>query len=445
MSNARALIAAVLTCTACATSPASADPPSSPEPPSPAIGGTREPASPAENGEDVDPPSVEDSERRLGELQQLTPDAVAAAVLAVNPGLVGLRAAVRAARADVRVAGGATDPTLTWSIAPGALASGFYQMLEVRWSFPWPGTRDAREQAAEAEVEGEVTEVEALRRELAVEARSLVLTLGAIARSRALVDAHDALIATLEVSLGRGIEAARANLTRADNELQRIAIDRAERFAKVALNALLHRPADAPLPAAAPLAALPKRPPELLALIDAAVDARPEVMAAQARARARQSDIRVVEKESLPMLGVGASFNTMWDDPAMWGTVMVMIDLPLATGRREGLADRARARVLQAEAELDLVRDAVMRDIAEKRLELVAALDSAATIEARVLPSAETAWELAVAGIVGGRVSFAEALEAADMLITARTTWLAWQRDAWIADARLAAAIGGAP
>ena len=387
---------------------------------------------------------------------RLTPDIAATAVLGANARIAALRELIASRGARVGGADANEDPTLSFGLAPASFAGEqIGATLGLRWSLPWPGTIDRRVDAARAELIVEESELPMLRRELAAEARALVVTMAWVVAAREAIERRAGRLAELEVAARARVAAgdglamvAAARFDRAELGLARLELDRAERSARQVLNALAHRRPDATLPPVEAIAAPPEMPPVLDVLLAEALAKRPELARVDAEIAALEADARRVAADDRPMLGLGASVSTMQHDPLMWAEIEVMIALPLSNAGRDARRDEARARIAAARAERHVVEDAIAREVAEARLGLETALAALALVSTEIVPAAERRFEVTVAGIGGGAVRLSEAIDALGALAMIEQRRVELMRDAWLAAVALEAAVGrvgGAP
>jgi outer membrane protein TolC len=102
----------------------------------------------------------------------------------------------------------------------------------------------------------------------------------------------------------------------------------------------------------------------------------------------------------------------MWDTPEHRWMVGLGIDLPLQRGRRQAELDASRARVAQATADLDRVRDAVRVDVFRARREVVAQNAIVASFDQQLLPATRAQIDAALQGFVVGRNDFTAVITA---------------------------------
>lgn len=372
------------------------------------------------------------------------------AVLDRNPRLESMRAAWRAMLERTPQVVASPDPSLELGLAPLALPTGRGQRIAWRQPLAWATTLDARGEVVLAEAEALAKDREAMARMLVAAAHESMVELGAVARLRILYHAHHQLMDTLRrgvlamVAAGRGMPEdavmAEAEILMAEREL--VDLGRMEATARARLNALLHRPPDAVLGLVTLPEALPPAPPPLSELVAEARRARPELAAEAARVRARQAELAVADTMGRPMFGIGAELSTMGDDWMMWPMLMVMIELPLATGKRDAMRDEARAMIAMQRWEAEAVAVDIEAEVATRRAELEAALAALARTTDALIPTLERRLELVQASYAAARQDFDKVMLAANALLTARLEQVAYQRDAHLAAIGLEVALG---
>lgn len=390
------------------------------------------------------------------EVPGLAPDApvswatITRAVLAKNPRLESMRAAWRAMLERMPQVTASPDPSLELGIAPLALPTGRGQRIAWRQPLAWAATLDARGEVVLAEAEALASDRAAMARMLVAAAHEALVELGTAARLRALYHEHHQLMDTVRrgvlamVAAGRGMPEdavmAEAEVLMADRML--IDLARMEDVARARLNALLHRPAGAVLGAVTLPATLPPRPPPLADLVAEARRGRPELASQAGRIRAREAERDVADTMGRPMFGIGAELSTMGDDWMMWPMLMVMIELPLATGRRDAMRDEARAMIAMQRHEAEAIAIDIEAEVAMRRAELEAALAAHAKTEDALIPTLERRLQLVQASYAAARQDFDQVMRAANALLTARLERVAYARDAHLAAVGLEVALG---
>jgi outer membrane protein TolC len=179
------------------------------------------------------------------------------------------------------------------------------------------------------------------------------------------------------------------------------------------INALLHRASTAPLPAPPARAASPGAAPDLPAdLIAQALDARPELAAAQARIAAEQARVDLARREYFPDFTLSGGYDRFWDERELRPSVGLAMNVPLQLGRRSAALDEAEARLEQAYSERAALEDEVRLD-AERGAERYAEAHQVLRLIAdRQLPASRDQVEAARAGFETGRNSFLALIDA---------------------------------
>ncbi|HEV8631656.1 MAG TPA: TolC family protein [Thermoanaerobaculia bacterium] len=291
-----------------------------------------------------------------------------AAVLARNAGLAAMAAAVRAARARVDQATALEDPIASATLAPLSLGGGTRLGYEVRASqrIPYPGKRKLRGEVAGDEATVAAEALQATRVELAARAVSLYADYYLNARELEVNAEHLALLGAFkEVATARyaaGLVPQQAPI-QAEVEAARMLHHEIElratgREIVAALDALLHRPAESPLPPTP--ATLPAGGPPVVEhgtprLQE--VTERPELRAQSAEVAARQGELELARRARQPDFEAMAGYSSMWDTPEHRVTVGVGVSLPIRRARIRAEVAGAQARLEQAEADLERLTD----------------------------------------------------------------------------------------
>ena len=84
------------------------------------------------------------------------------------------------------------------------------------------------------------------------------------------------------------------------------------------------------------------------ALLARALAERPELRAAEARVRARESAVDLARREYLPDLRVMGAYDSFWQESELQPMVGVELNLPLQRARRQAALDEAQASLEEA-------------------------------------------------------------------------------------------------
>jgi len=380
----------------------------------------------------------------------LTVDQITTAVVTNNRRIEAMRYALRAMVHMGPQQMSMPDPTLEVGLAPLVVHTGRGQRVSFRQPLPWPGTLGARGKVALEDALAMEHDLETMQRMLVAMAHMSFWELGAIAELRALWHEHHQLVETLRKGLVGRFSAGRArpqDVMRAEAELimadqQILQVDRMERQAQSRLKVLMHRPPEAPLGQATWPDTVPPAPPDLATLHAHAKAKRPELAAAEARVRARAAAIESTERMNKPMLGLGVEVSTMADDWMMWPMLMFMVELPLATTRRDAMEDEARARHRQEQYTRDALERELEGEVSERHADLVEALASHQTLTTRLMPALDQRLAFSVAAYGAGQEDFDAVLMAAATLTEARLERVETKLRALSAATQLDLAIG---
>ena len=295
------------------------------------------------------------------------------AVLERNQTVAAARQGWQALGAMPSQAGALDDPMIGYAFAPRSIGASdvrYGQIIDFSQSIPFFGKRSLRAAAARAEAEAAREDLEAVRREIALMASMLFDDYYTIERSLEINAEHDTLLEELMASARAKYvagETAQHVLLTIEIELAHVDHDDvilgSEReIIRARLNALLHRPPDASLPAPGPKVAIL---PGAEATYDsrASLESRPEVAAARARVLAAERSASLARREYLPDLTVGVEYNDMWDMPEHRLMTGIAINVPLQLGRRKAAVDEAEARLLQRKSEEAVVVDQLLAEI----------------------------------------------------------------------------------
>lgn len=293
-------------------------------------------------------------------------------------------------------------------------------MYKVIQRFPGWGKRDAQKQAAAADADVARQRQRAVRARLRTEVKlafaryyrtyqalQINAELSAFADSVAQVSKS-----RYETGLASQQDMIRAQLQQSDLQTERYALIAEYSRAQARINALLNRPANAPLQPPAALRPIPA--PAVLdevTLVQRVREASPELAGDAAQVNAAESRADLASRNQIPDLTVGLGPNQMGSRLASFGA-MVQFTVPLHSDANHAeqraaaeAADASRARRQAAETRL-------LGALRERIAALRAAQQQAALDSKRALPLAEVAFKGALVGYRNGKVDFATLLEA---------------------------------
>jgi cobalt-zinc-cadmium efflux system outer membrane protein len=367
-----------------------------------------------------------------------------------HPRLAAGRARVGAARGEVTAAGAAPNPTLEANAGRGVSRNGGPARLEwgLALTLPlgWIAQRAARVDAAEAEVDVALAEVELLRRDLLLELGTLFWSLAyeqaRVAMHEALANETAVLVQTIAKRVEKG-EARPIEATRVGIELELVgsgldAARTALAARRAQLAVWLGLPAGREVEAVADLHQLPVAPDREAALARA-TNGHPRLTAAQARARARGAELRAEKLSRVPAFAVAGFVAAELDRTAYGGGIV--LDLPLWNWSA-GRVAQAEARRLASDGEDAAAWLEVELAVIDAQAACVASVATATRFDRQVVPRSAAAAAALERTYELGEASLLEVVDARRTLLEARRTLLGALSQAQIDCSRLGALVG---
>ncbi len=350
---------------------------------------------------------------------------------AANPEFAAMRHESAAARERPESAGAFPDPMLRVelmdvtnagtdanpSINPSKVGSTKYTVIQ---PLPWFGKRDAMRAAAEADAQAAASREQVAWTELAMRIKAAYaqyyLAAGNERLVREVLELIDQLESVAQARYAGGLaaqqDAIRAQVERTTMRTDLLAIESEKRRAQSRLNALVARPASAPL--AEPERLRPLPPPARLQAADLEERLRlrnPALAAEEARARSADRMVEVADLNRYPDFSVGVAPTQMGSRIAEW-EVMLEMSIPLQQDSRRAKEREARAMAEAARARRDSVANTASGELSESLAALEAARRTEALAGTSLLPQAELTFQSALAGYENGKVDFATLLDA---------------------------------
>lgn len=346
-----------------------------------------------------------------------------------NPELRALAADAEAARARIQPAGALPDPTASISFKeldpdhPWRLGgTGSDLEYAIRQRFPLWGKRGLARTAARQEADAAGLDRDAVVRELLASADAAYVRYWYADQSIAVLDRRIALLQQVEeiagvryaLGLAAQQDAILAQVEQTRMQRERIELTAGKRQAIAALNALLGRPAGAPLATPAGTPALPLRDHGPAApLPDAELDRHPAVQAEQARAQAARTKVELQQRNRYPDLtfGVGAMHRA---DGMQTMELMLEVEIPLQQRSRRERERESRLREEAAHYRAEATRKALEGEAEIARSQWRGARERRELTERTLLPQADAAFQSALASYQVGEVDFGTLLAALD-------------------------------
>ena len=351
-----------------------------------------------------------------------------------NPELTAMQHDVEAAEARVQPAGALPDPTFSvewrdipndsdFTLAPSRVGSMKYTVAQ---TLPLGGKRESKQRVAEAEVEKAhrqrltlsttlraklatafIQRYQAQQNEVLLKEELMFLheveQVAQIRHANGLTPQQDALKAQIEQTT------LKAELIMAATEQQQ---------ARAKLNALLGRPANAPLADPKTLPSLPT-PAALADLESRMLGTNPELLTQSAAITAAQQNQGLVKANRYPDLTVGISPIQVGNRLADW-EIMLSINIPLQQTSRRSQEREAAEMLSAAQIRQDAIANQLQGDLQEQLAGLDAARQQEALIRTSLLPQADLTFQAALASYQTGRVDFTTLLDAQRQMRRAR-------------------------
>jgi outer membrane protein TolC len=346
-----------------------------------------------------------------------------------SPEVIALRLEADAARERANSAGALPDPTarIEWrdftnemagsnaSLLPARVGSTKYTLIQ---PLPFWGKRDLRRATAEAEAEAARGRTAAGWNELAARIKTAYALDHALSRqlalSREVGELLDRLEAISRSRYGSGLapqqDAIRARVERTALQAELAQLENERHHARVRINGLLARPAQAALAEPRVLPTMPERLDHAL-LAERLMARNPQLFAADAGIRAARSNRDAVHRNRYPDLALGISPIQTRNRISEW-ELMLELNIPLQQDSRRS-QEREAERLLEAARAR---RDASAHQLLTELEESMSAYETARRLEALsrgdLLQQAELTFQSALAGYETGKVDFATLLDA---------------------------------
>lgn len=383
-----------------------------------------------------------------------TVDGLLAAGRQLSPDLRARALEVSAAAARADAAGALGDPTFRIMSdevdrTGGPRINKTY--LSFEQEFPLWGKRDLRQSAALAAVDAARGQERAATAEL--DERLKVAFARYYAASQALaINADIARVArqmarTATERYGQGVGpqrdaiAAETEAIRAEADAAKLEAERLSGMAR--LNALVARPADAPLVTPQTLRPAPTGPLTVDDLLGRARAGNPRLFGTKAELRGAEAERQLARRAWYPDVTLGAGAIQRDNGPAGY-TATIGVKIPLQWGAKEAGEREATARLGAAQQRIVQLEAEIQGELGVALAALNAATRVATLTRDRLIPQLETAYRSALAGYGRARGDLSAVLEAEHRLHGARIDLLRLETDAQVALATIERLIGSA-
>lgn len=365
-----------------------------------------------------------------------------------NPDFAAANHEAQAAEERVYPAGSLPDPTLRTelrditnqgsdaapSLLPNRTGNTKYTLIQ---PVPFWGKRDLKRGVAAAEAHQASGRAAQSWEELAASIKTLYAQYYVLAEAekltRELLDLTGSLEKISRARYASGLvpqqDVIRAQVEQTGMRSELVTIENEHHHSMVKLNALLSRPALAPL--AEPLAL---RPLPLQARLDyGALEARlrihnPQLFVAEERVVAATKSRELVYRNRYPDFNLGISPIQVGSKVNEW-ELMIELNIPLQQESRRSQEREAQFNLSAAESRRESTQNQLLAELAEN----LSAFESAREVESltrdNFLPQAELSFKAALAGYENGKVDFATLLDAQRLIRKAKLDLLKAQAD----------------
>ncbi|MBI2308523.1 MAG: TolC family protein [Rhodocyclales bacterium] len=379
-----------------------------------------------------------------------------------NPELAAMHYEAEAAGERVTPAGALPDPKFRAelrditrfgeqkaTLSPSRVGSTKYLLMQ---DLPWYGKRDLKREIAEQEAAGAQGRAHGTWNEIAARIKSAHAQRYYVQHNAALAqEILDLMVRLEKIAQARyaGGLAAQQDVIRAQveqtamrNELLTLEAERHHLQARV--NALLARPAMAPL--ADPERLRPLPPPARLdraALEDRLRAKNPLLFTEESRIKAAEKSRELTYKNRYPDFTVGVS-PIQYDTAVREWELMVEMNIPLQQSSRRAQERESEAMLSAARARKEATTLQLLSDLSENLAGIDTARRSEVLADNQLLPQAELSFRAALAGYENGKVDFATLLDAQRQIRQAKQNRLKAQIEAQLRLADIERLLGEA-
>ena len=378
-----------------------------------------------------------------------------------NPEFAAMRYEADAAAQRVQSAAALPDPVLRAelmdvtnqgtnkgaSLLPSQVGATRYLLMQ---SVPWFGKRDLQRGVAEAQAAQANGQTSATWVELASQIKSAYAQYFYFAASERLTRETLTLLTSMELvartryanGLGAQQDVIRTQVEQTDLNAALIENEMEQHHAHVRLNALLSRPAQAPLAQPAQLRRMPAAAQLDYPVLEEKLRARnPQLQIAAASVQSAEQSRDLAYTNRYPGFTLGIAPTQSGNAVKSWD-VMVEFNIPLQQESRRSQEREAEAMLAASGARKEALLNQTQSALSEILSGLETARRSEALIATRLLPQADLTYQSALAGYENGKVDFVTLLDAQRQILKARQQRLRAQLDAQMRLAELERLLG---
>ena len=359
-----------------------------------------------------------------------------------NPEYASMRFEAQAAAERVAPAGALMDPKfrIEWmditkmgeqkpTLWPSEVGSTQYTLMQ---DIPWFGKRGLKRDIAQFEAQGSEGKAMGVWSELAARIKTVQAQRYYLRGNEKLTQEILDLMARLEqVAQSRyaGGLAAQQDVIRSQveqtnmrNELVMIESERLQADAR--LNALLARPAQAPLAPATSLRMMPAAALLDTAKLEQRVRSRsPQLFSEEARIQSAQKSRDLAFKNRYPDFTLSISPTQVESRVKEW-SLMLEVNIPLQQSSRRAMEREAEAMLSAARSRKEAAANQVLAELAQNLAGMEAARRTAALATGSLLPQADLSFSSALASYENGKLDFSALLDAQRQIRQAKQSQL---------------------
>ncbi len=377
-----------------------------------------------------------------------------------NPEYAGMRLEAEAAVQRIEPAGALPDPKLRTelmditrggqqnaSLFPNRVGSTRYTLMQ---DIPWFGKRDLKREIAELGAESARGLALGTWADVSTKIKTTYAQQYYLSRNerltREILDLMSRLEKVAHARYAGGLAAqqdvirAQVEQTSMRNEL--IALETERHHMHTRMNALLARPANAPLSEPEKLRPIPA--PEKLdyaTLEDRAWSGNPLLSAEESRLRSAEKNRELTYKNRYPDFTFGIAPNQMQNSISQWD-LMFEMNIPLQQGTRRAQERESESMLAAARSRREATANQVQADLSENLAALDAARKTETLVTGSLLPQAELTFKSALAGYENGKVDFATLLDAQRQIRLAKQNLIRAQAESQVRLAEIERILG---
>ena len=338
---------------------------------------------------------------------------------------------------------GEQSPTLS----PSRVGSTRYLLMQ---DVPWFGKRDLKRQAAELDAEGARGLAMGSWAELSARIKSAYAQLYYVTRNaryaREVLELMTRLEKIAQIRYSGGLSAQqdviRAQVEQTGMRAELIALENEHHHLQVRMNALLARPANAPLAEPAQLRPVPVPAQLDYSALEERVRARnPRLFTEGARIRSAEKSRELAYKNRYPDFTFGV-VPIQYENAIEEWELMVELNLPLQQDARRAQERESEAMLSAARARAEAAANQVLAELAENISGIESARRTETLTASSLLPQAELTFRAALAGYENGKIDFATLLDAQRQVLQARQGQLKAQAEAQVRLAEIERLLG---